>query len=69
MSYRAATALPHNEPERPKGGLREQLRLMAFADGVMPDWSTLTIEGPVEVTGLHGAIWYEWMATVEASAP
>ena len=39
---------------------------MALADGAYPDWSTLKVEGPVEVPDLRGRAWFEWTATVEA---
>ncbi len=55
MTYQAAAALPYNDRVRVVADLRGQLRLMALADGATPDWSTMTVEGPVEVTGLHGA--------------
>jgi len=41
---------------------------MALADGTHPDWSTLMVEGPVEVLDLRGRAWFEWTATVEADA-
>ncbi len=66
MTYRASTALPYSDRGRAVAGLRGQLRLTAIADGMTPDWSTMSVEGPVEGKGLHGAIWYEWSATVEA---
>ncbi len=69
MTYRAATALPHNHRERAEAGLRGQLRLMAASDGAVPDWSTMIVEGPTEALGLHGAVWFEWVATVEAEDP
>ncbi len=66
VTYRAATALPHNHRERAEAGLRGQLRLMAASDGAVPDWSTMIVEGPTEALGLHGAVWFEWVATVAA---
>lgn len=68
MIFQAAAALPYNDRQRAMAGLRGQLRLMAIADGVTPNWLPMTVEGPVEVTGLHGATWYEWTATVEAKS-
>ena len=29
-----------------------------------PDWSTRVIDGPTEVEGLHGRVWFVWTATV-----
>ena len=40
---------------------------MAVAAGATPDWSTLTVEGPTESTGLHGRTWYEWRATLSVN--
>ncbi len=65
-TYQAATALPYDDLVRATAGLRGQLRPMAIADGATPDWSTMVVQGPVEVTGLHGATWYKWTATGEA---
>ncbi|SFO58039.1 hypothetical protein SAMN05660359_04479 [Geodermatophilus obscurus] len=65
-TYRVTATAPYDDRERAVAGSRGQLRLMAIADSATPDWSTMTIEGPVEVTGLHGATWYEWTATGEA---
>ncbi|MGY1736337.1 hypothetical protein [Geodermatophilus sp. SYSU D00684] len=62
--YWATTALPYDDRERATAGLRGQLRLMAFADGVTPDWSELTVEGPTEAVGRHDVVWFEWTATV-----
>jgi hypothetical protein len=64
--FRAASALPYNDRARAVAGLRGQLRLMVLAGGATPDWLTMSVEGPVEVAGLHGAVWFEWTATVEA---
>ncbi len=69
VTYRAAAALPYNDRNRATAGLRGQLRLMATADGATLDWSTVAVEGPVTSTGLHGAMWFEWTASVEASTP
>ena len=41
---------------------------MALVDGAHPKWSTLMVEGPVEVPDLRGRAWFEWTATVEADA-
>ncbi len=66
MIYRAAAALPYPDRDRATAGLRGQLRLMVLAGGTTPDWSTLIVEGPVETPGLHGRVWFEWSASVEA---
>ena len=64
MEYRAAAALPYDDRERAIAGLCGQLRLMAVAAGGTPNWSTLEVRGPVQVVGLHRAVWHEWTATV-----
>ncbi|MGK5113400.1 MULTISPECIES: hypothetical protein [unclassified Geodermatophilus] len=66
MQYRAATALPYNDRQRATAGLRGQLRLIAGADGTVPDWSTLVVEGPEEALAAHGRMWFEWTATAAA---
>ena len=68
MRYRAAAALPYSDTAGATAGLRGRLRIMALADGAHPDWSTLTVKGPVEVPDLRARAWFEWTATVEADA-
>ncbi len=62
--YRAAAALSCNNREWATAGLRDQLRVMAIAAGATPDWSTLAVNGPIEIPGVHGRIWFEWTGTV-----
>jgi hypothetical protein len=64
VRFRAAAALRYNDRQRAAAGLRGQLRVMAATVGATADWSTLTVEGPVETHGLYGAVWFEWSATV-----
>ncbi|MGY1778759.1 hypothetical protein [Geodermatophilus sp. SYSU D01036] len=64
MTYRATTALPYDDRERATAGLRGHLRLMTAANGAVPDWSTLQVDGPTEAVDRHGATWFEWTATV-----
>ena len=33
---------------------------------MLPDWTTLVIDGPTEAVGMHGRTWFEWRATVVA---
>jgi hypothetical protein len=66
MKYRAAAALPHNDRERVTAALCEQLRIMAVARRVNPDWETLSVDGPVEWPDRRGQLWFEWTATVES---
>ncbi|MGY1736340.1 hypothetical protein [Geodermatophilus sp. SYSU D00684] len=44
--------------------MRGQLRLMAPADGVTPDWSTIVVKGLEEAVGRHGVVWFEWAASM-----
>ena len=37
---------------------------MALAGGGTPDWTTMVVQGPTEVVGLHGRTWFQWTATV-----
>jgi hypothetical protein len=67
--YRAAAALPYDDRERATAGLRGQLRLTAFADGVTADWSTMVVEGPTEVVGRHDVLWFEWSGAVDTRPP
>jgi hypothetical protein len=57
-------AYPYADLERATAALRGELRRVAAAAGKMPDWATLTIEGPAEAAGTHGRTWYVWAATV-----
>ena len=62
--YRAAAAVPFDDPDRVTAGLRGQLRVMAAAAGADPDWSTLRVQGPVRSGAHRGARLSEWTATV-----
>ena len=64
MIYQAAAAYPYEDRARATSGLRSQLRLMAIAGGGNLDWTSLTVDGPTEAPGPHGARWFEWKATV-----
>ncbi len=57
MIYEAAAAYPYEDRERATSGLRDQLRLMAITGGGNLDWTSLTVEGPTEAPGPHGATW------------
>jgi hypothetical protein len=62
--YQAAAALPHKNRGRATEGLRDRLTIMALAAGLTPDWSTLAVTGPTEMTGTpHGAR-FEWTGRV-----
>ena len=62
--YRAAAAVPFDDPDRVTAGLRGQLRVMAAAAGADPDWSTLRVQGPVRRGAHRGMRLSEWTATV-----
>ncbi|TFV59279.1 hypothetical protein E4P41_11945 [Geodermatophilus sp. DF01-2] len=66
MMYRAAAALPYPDRARATAGLCGQLRLLARAGGGELDWTTLTVDGPIEVPVPGGATWFEWQVTIEA---
>jgi hypothetical protein len=71
-TLRAAAALPHDDRDRALACLREQLRVMSDAAGAAPDWTTLTVTGPVEMPGADPAARFEWTACVvvaPSSAP
>lgn len=66
MTYKATATLPFPNTDMAVSGLRGRLRMMAAENGAVPDWSTLLVTGPTERAGLHGVVWYEWRATVDA---
>lgn len=66
VTYTATAALPYVDAARAVSGLRGQLRMLAQGDDANPDWDTLRVEGPAEVTGRHKVVWFEWTATVDA---
>lgn len=65
MIYRTTAAYPYGDSERAVAALRGHLRMAAANDGATPNWSTLRITGPTEVTGANGVICYHWTATVD----
>lgn len=64
MILRAAAALPHDDRERAVEELQAQLRVMAAAAAVVPDWTTLTVTGPTEMTAMDERSWFEWAASI-----
>jgi len=62
--YQAAAALPHQNRDRATEGLRDQLTIMAVAAGLTPDWSTLDVSGPTEMTGTQHGARFEWTGRV-----
>src|SRR4051812_2972285 len=61
----ATAAYPYVDRDRATAGLRGQLReILAGAGAGVPDWTTLVVEGPTEVEGLHRRVWIVWTATV-----
>lgn len=63
MIYRAAAALPHADRRSATDTLRGQLRIMAVAGRVTPDWTTFDLAGPVECPG-ELCTRFEWTACV-----
>ena len=62
--YRAAAALPFGDRGFAVHGLRNQLRIMARAAHATPDWTTLTVTGPVTIEGAQDRCLFEWTACV-----
>jgi hypothetical protein len=62
--YQAAAALPHENRGRATEGLRSQLTIMGLAAGLAPDWSTLAVTGPTEMTGTQQGARFEWTGRV-----
>ena len=62
--YQAAAALSHQNRGRASEGLRNQLTIMALAAGLTPDWSTLAVTGPTEMTGTQHGARFEWRGRV-----
>jgi hypothetical protein len=62
--FRAAAALSSDDPGAATAGLRGQLSTMALASGAIPDWVTLSVQGPIRVREPRGHEWFEWSATV-----
>jgi hypothetical protein len=62
--FRAAAALPDDDPQRAVEALRRQLLVMAAAEGATPDWTTLTVSGPAAMAGAEADARFEWTATV-----
>ena len=67
--FTVTRALPYDDRQRATVGLRRLLGEEVAAAGKFPNWATLVLEGPTEVTGLHGRTWFEWTATVEDVSP
>jgi hypothetical protein len=62
--YQAAAAVSHQNRGRATAGLRDQLTIMALAAGLTPDWSTLAVTGPTEMTGTQHGARFEWTGRV-----
>lgn len=63
-TYQAAAALPHQNRGRATEALRDRLTIMALAAGLTPDWSTLVVTGPTEMTGTQHGARFEWTGRV-----
>jgi hypothetical protein len=62
--YQAAAALSHQNRGRATEELRDQLTIMALAAGLTPDWPTLAVSGPTEMTGTQHGARFEWTGRV-----
>ena len=68
--FTATAAYPYVNRDRATAAIRGQLReTVARAGAGVPDCTTLIIEGPTEVEGLHRRVWFVWTATVEPNSP
>ena len=67
VELEAETALPYPHRERATAGLRAELRHCAADAGVLADWDTLEVTGPVETPDARGRAWYSYRATVTAA--
>ena len=65
MQFTARVTLPRLDEARVVSGLRSDLREQIAPHWRVPDWSTLTVGGPVAVTGDRGRTRYRWTAAVE----
>ena len=62
--YQAAAALPHRNRGRATKALRDRLTIMAVAAELTPEWSTLAVTGPTEMTGAQEGARFEWTGRV-----
>jgi hypothetical protein len=68
VTFHATVAHRVADRARAEVALRERLREMtAGACAGTPDWSSLVIQGPSEVTVAEGRALYVWMATVDTT--
>src|SRR5215218_8820089 len=59
VSFTATAAYPYVDRDRATAGLRGQLRgIVAGAGAGVPDWTTLVVEGPTAIKGLHRRVWF-----------
>jgi len=67
VEFLATAAYAYVNRDRATAGLRGQLReIVASAGAGVPDWSPLTVAGPVEVPGRHDRSWFVWTGRVDA---
>jgi hypothetical protein len=69
VKYRAAVDVPYNDPDQARATLRAQLRIMAVAWRLVPDWETLRVDGPAAWPDGRGQTWFEFTATVLSHQP
>jgi hypothetical protein len=62
----ATAAYPYGNRDRATAAIRGRPREnVARAGAEVSDWTTLIIEGPTEVEGLHRRVRFDWTAAVE----
>jgi hypothetical protein len=65
-TYRANVTLPTPHRDRAIAALRQEVeRLSRVERGLeLPDWATMTVEGPVEAFGPRGEVVFEYRGVV-----
>jgi len=67
QTYRATVTLPAAHRDHAIAELRREVQRLSTAErGLeLPDWSTLSVEGPVEVYGPRGEVCFEYRGNVK----
>jgi hypothetical protein len=68
VTFTATTALPYENLARATAALRAELgyQLVDAGNDELPDWDTLVVTGPLELTDHRGRTWFKYVATVES---
>ncbi len=67
QTYRATVTLPSANRDHAIAALRREVQRLSTAErGLeLPDWSTMSVEGPVEAYGPRGEICFEYRGDVK----